>query len=94
MGAMKTVRNLTQRPLKIALAGGGFLHLGPAQTGQIADAAAGRPAVRKLVDAGELEIDDERTGGEGRSAPGTTGIRESTHGHRPKVIKPKGNRGG
>ncbi len=53
---MKIVSNKTNRPIKIALAGGKFLHLGPLKTGQIADNAAERPAIKKLLEAGEIEI--------------------------------------
>jgi hypothetical protein len=91
---MRIIRNKTQRPLKISLDGGRFLHLGPGQTGQVANPAAERPSLRKLVDAGEVEFVDEPSGGEGRSAPSST-VRESTQGHRQgKALKPKGNRGG
>lgn len=89
---MKTISNKTQKPLRISLPGGRFLHLGPGQTGQIALAAAERPSVRKLVDAGEIEILDQRAAGEGRSADGSP-LHESTHGHQPqKMVLPKGNR--
>lgn len=53
---MKIVSNKTNRPIKIALPGGRFLHLGPLKTGQIADNALERPAIKKLLDAGEIEI--------------------------------------
>lgn len=53
---MKIVSNKTNKPIKIALAGGKFLHLGPLKIGQIADNAAERPAVKKLLEAGDIEI--------------------------------------
>ena len=53
---MKIVSNKTNRPLKIPLGGGKFLRLGPLKTGQIADNAAERPAIKKLLEAGEIEI--------------------------------------
>lgn len=53
---MKIVSNKTNRPIKIALAGGKFLYLGPLKTGQIADIAAERPAIKKLLETGEIEI--------------------------------------
>ena len=90
---MKTIVNKTHKPLKIRLHGGKVLHLGPARTGQIADEAAGEPAVKRLLDAGEVEIL-----GEG-SPSGPTGQgpspapHEATHGHTPTtVVLPKGNR--
>ena len=89
---MRTVRNKTPLPIKIELGGGKKLHLGPAKTGQIADSAAERKSVLKLVEEGKIEI----LGGESAAlAPG--GERQaptaSTHGHPPTtVVTPKGNR--
>lgn len=59
---MKTIVNKARRPLKIALPGGKTLHLGLAGRGQVPDDALSRPAFRKLVDAGEIEVlgDQER----------------------------------
>ena len=53
---MKTVRNKTHRPLRVRLSRGKTLHLGPLKEGQISvhDVAAG--GVKRLVEAGELEI--------------------------------------
>lgn len=53
---MKTVRNCTRKPVKIALDGGHVLHLGPNHTGQVADHATDRPAFRRLVELGELVV--------------------------------------
>ena len=90
---MRTIVNRTHKPLKIHLPGGKVLHLGPAKTGQISDQAADDPAVRKLVQAGEVEIAGEEEnqprgpGGAGGAAP------EATHGHPPTTaVHPKGNR--
>jgi len=89
---MKTLKNLTSRPLKIRLGGGKTLHLGPFKTGQVADAAAGDASVRKLVDAGEVEIVGEAAGG-GNEPAGPSGVQESTQGHRQNtLVRPKGNR--
>jgi hypothetical protein len=59
---MPGVSNKTQRPLSIPLPGGKTLHLGPGKTGQIAASAVRDARVRKLVEAGEIEIvgDDDR----------------------------------
>ena len=46
---MKTIRNKTPRPIRITLAGGKVLHLGPARTGQIGDEAVTRPSVQALL---------------------------------------------
>ena len=89
---MKTIRNLTHKPLKIPLPGGKFLHLGPAKAGQIADHAAERPAIQRLLDAKEIEIVGEGARSEGATA-GDGGGHESTHGHPPSTgVRPKGNR--
>ena len=77
---MKTVTNKTQRPLSVPLPQGKKLHLGPGKTGQIAANAVDHAPLKKLVDAGEIEIFDEApraTGG-----PGGGGNRgASTQGH-------------
>lgn len=59
---MTAVSNKTQRPLSVPLPGGKKLHLGPGKTGQIAAGAVRDAGVRKLVEAGEIEIvgEDER----------------------------------
>jgi hypothetical protein len=89
---MKTIKNLTSRPLKIRLGGGKTLHLGPWKTGQVSDAAAADASVRKLVDGGEVEIVGEGAAAAGEPS-GPSGVQESTHGHRQStVVRPKGNR--
>ncbi len=80
---MKTIVNKTTRPLRVPLSGGKTLHLGPKKNGQIADPAAEHPALRKLIEAGDIEIQGEggteAEGGEGSQAPES--VRgEATHG--------------
>ena len=53
---MKTVSNKTQKPLSVPLPRGKKLHLGPGKTGQIATNAAEHPPLKKLIEAGEIEI--------------------------------------
>ena len=91
---MKNVRNKSRSPLKIPLPQGKFLHLGPMKTGQMSDGAAGLPAVKKLIDEGQIEIVGEGTHpSSAAEAPGA--VHESTQGHAPnKNVRPKGNRGG
>ena len=89
---MKIISNRTRKPIKIPLPGGKFLYLGPLKTGQIADHTADRPAVRKLVEAGEIEIlgeGDHVQGGVQNSAA----AHGDTRGHpQQTLIRPKGNR--
>jgi len=56
---MKTIRNCTGRPLKIALPKGKFLHLGPKNTGSVHPDALERPATKRLLETGDLEIVDD-----------------------------------
>ena len=56
---MTAVNNKTQKPLSVPLPGGKTLHLGPGKTGQITSKALEYPRVKKLVDAGEIEILDD-----------------------------------
>jgi hypothetical protein len=59
---MTAVSNKTQRPLSVPLPGGKTLHLGPGKTGQVSAKAVEDPRLKKLIDAGELEVvgDDAR----------------------------------
>ena len=89
---MKTIRNTTLRPLRVKLAGGKTLHLGPGKTGQIADGAEEHPAVESLVKAGEIEILGDGSGPKNAGSPGA-GPRTKTHGrHQPMGISSKGDR--
>jgi len=91
---MKVIRNATRAPLRVPLGGGRILHLGPGQSGSVADDAPESPAMAKLIKARKLAI----VGAEGASvetvASGAT-PREIAHGHgQPTRIAPRGNRGG
>ncbi len=55
---MKTIRNLTRKPIKVPLPGGKVLRLGPKQDGSIRDQAAHHGAVQRMVEAGTIEIFD------------------------------------
>ncbi|MBI1814885.1 MAG: hypothetical protein HYR72_07905 [Deltaproteobacteria bacterium] len=62
---MPAVSNKTHKPLSVPLPGGKTLHLGPGKTGQISAKAVEDQRLKKLVDAGEIEIidkDDARLG--------------------------------
>jgi len=77
---VKIVSNKTNRPIRISLAGGKVLHLGPHKTGQIADTAAERPAIKKLLEAGEIEIHDEGRHSQGGADTGGA-PQEARRGH-------------
>jgi hypothetical protein len=86
---MKTVTNKTRAPIRIRLPGGKALYLGPFKTGQIRDQDASHPALKKLVEAGEIEIFDGRHQG-GAGALGGTAPHEATHGFSKAVRQRKG----
>jgi hypothetical protein len=74
------ISNKTKRPLKISLPGGKLLRLGPGRIGQIAPQAAEHPAVKKLIEAGEIEI----VGGgksQGANTQSSSGGGASSSGH-------------
>jgi len=74
---MPAVSNKTQRPLSVPLPGGKTLHLGPGKTGQISANAVENPGLKKLVDAGEIEVvreDPQPTTGPGRGKRGRTSM--------------------
>jgi hypothetical protein len=85
---MKTVANKTQKPLSIPLPRGKTLHLGPGKTGHISSEAAEDQRLKKLVDAGEVEVFDEApaptwgTGGGGKTRPSFYGHSASSGGRR------------
>ena len=90
---MKIIRNQTQRPLRVPLPHGKVLHLGPKRTGEIAD-HLDHPPLKKLIDAGEIEVvGDGRHDERGPQGGASGGGHASTHGHSPtKIIHPSGDR--
>ena len=62
---MKTIRNLTSKPIKIPLPGGKTLRLGPKADGVIHDRASGHGAVVRMVEAETIELFDGGPGGHG-----------------------------
>ena len=89
---MKSISNKTHRPIRVPLSGGKFLYLGPGKTGQIADTAAERPAVKKMIEAGDIEIRDAGVGHASGEEQGAAG-HAATHGHAPNtLLRPKGDR--
>lgn len=81
------ITNQTKKPLSIPLAGGKKLFLGPGKSGQINWKAAERPAVKKLIESGEVKVSQEgnqgaKAKGVGKiatNAPGYTGSCYSDH---------------
>lgn len=53
---MKTIRNLTIKPIKVPLPGGKSLRLGPKADGVVRDQAAEHGAVKRMVEAGTIEV--------------------------------------
>lgn len=70
---MTNVSNKTQRPLSVPLPGGKTLHLGPGKTGEVAANALRHPQLRRLVDAGEIEILSASSRQSGGTGGGTKG---------------------
>ena len=85
---MTTVSNKTNRPLSVPLPGGKKLHLGPGKSGQVTAGATEHAQLKKMIDAGEIEILAEGQ----RSADGGTGGKrgQAQAGRAPGV----GRRGG
>ena len=88
---VKTISNKTHRPLSVPLPRGKTLHLGPGKTGQIASEAAEHPPLKKLVEAGEIEILGEGHVNPATGAAGARVGRSGTQGHTPG---PGGRRSG
>lgn len=88
---MKIIRNLTRTPIRVPLGGGKVLHLGPGNTGEVADSSTERAAFVKLLDAGKIELVEEGSTSArgGDRDPGST---ESTHGHKSTRVQRTGDR--
>jgi len=67
---MASISNKTQKPLRVPLPQGKTLHLGAGKTGQVNAKALQHPPLLKLVEAGDIEIDD---GGKSSHAGGKAG---------------------
>ena len=85
---MKTVRNTTHRPLRVHLSRGKTLHLGPLKEGQISAHDVEAAGVKRLVEAGELEIVGDGAQSAGSGAPRAAGHAD-TQGHHPETSVPK-----
>jgi hypothetical protein len=73
--AMKTIKNLTPRPVAVPLPLGKKLHLGPHQTGQVAVNAIDHAPLQALIEAATIEVV-----GDGRAPhPGPGGHSPGVH---------------
>jgi hypothetical protein len=70
---MKTIKNKTNKPIRVPLPRGKTVHLGPAKSGQITTEAAEHPGLKKMVEAGDIEVTDEIGGGGAGGAGGSAG---------------------
>ncbi len=89
---MKTIVNKTRRPLKITLAQGRVLRLGPAKEGQIATHDAERESVQTMIEAGEVDVFDDvsRSGSRARGGPsGPAGGRRGSQGAHREFSGPR-----
>ncbi|MBI3784547.1 MAG: hypothetical protein HY270_14225 [Deltaproteobacteria bacterium] len=82
--------NKTRRPLTIPLPLGKKLHLGPGHSADIPANAAEHPAVRKLIDAGEIAIEAAGPGGGDGYAGGNKG--RASRGHTSFIGRRSGDR--
>lgn len=87
---MPNVTNKTKRPLIIPLPRGKKLHLGPGKCGEIAANAVEHAGLKKLVEAGELELSLEPSGTD--DAAGGTKHRTSAAGHTSGITRRSGDR--
>ncbi|MDG1899064.1 MAG: hypothetical protein P8I74_04290 [Phycisphaerales bacterium] len=72
------IRNTAKRPLKISLPAGKRLFLGIGGTGQITPKAAEHPPVKKLLEAGDIEITDAGHAGAVKSTGNDSSIPTSS----------------
>ena len=86
---MRSVTNKTNKPLAVPLPRGKLLRLGPRKTGQISSDDVEHPPLKKMAEAGEIEIHEEGHspqgggGGGGNGGPtGAQGGHTTTGGHR------------
>lgn len=77
---MKTITNKTRKPLRIRLPGDKVLFLGATKNATLRDEAVDHPPVKKLIEAGDLEVLD---GGqkERRRADGAVVRNQGSSGH-------------
>jgi len=79
---VKTISNKTHDPIRVPLPRGKVLHLGPLKEAKISHNDIDHEPLQRLVEAGSLEIKDDK--GSGHGARGQApGAHAETHGHHP-----------
>ena len=76
---MKIIKNKTNRPLRVPLPRGKTIHLGPGKSGQISTEAAEHAGLKKLIEAGEIDLFDEESAAGDMAGDGQRG--RTTQGH-------------
>ena len=82
---MKTIKNTTRQPVVVPLPRGKKLHLGPLQTGEIADGAEEHPPLVKMIELGDIEVLGDGSHGHG-PRPADDDARVETHGHQQGTV--------
>ena len=77
---MATISNKTKLPLKVRLPGGKTMHLGAGATGQVRAKALDFPPLKKLIEAGEIVVEDGGHSSHGGSGGTNRGV-SSSGGH-------------
>ena len=78
---IQTVINKTRRPIKISLPRGKTLYLGPSGQGQVHDDTLERPAFKKLIESGDVELLAEGGSSSTTADGGTSNVRQTSQGH-------------
>jgi len=76
---MKTITNKTRKPIKVRLPGGKTLFLGATRQAKLRDEALEHPPVKKLIDAGDIEVSDAT--GQKHGAGGSGSVSGGGGGH-------------
>ncbi|MCF6311940.1 MAG: hypothetical protein L3J39_05775 [Verrucomicrobiales bacterium] len=85
------ITNNTKKPLRVPLPGGKKLFLSPGKSGQITPAAAARPAVVKLLEAGDVEISEEGAKRQG-SASSSSSVQTASRDGRSGAMRQSGDK--
>ena len=70
---MRSITNKTNKPIAVPLPRGKLLRLGPRKTGQISSDDIEHPPLKKMAEAGEIEIHEEGHSPQGGGAGGNVG---------------------